>query len=107
MQEKLESLFYSVKDYENKMMGMPVPASTTMLFEVCNNDPDRFKTACRLITLFTADAYRAGKDDTIPSLNWAVERVNELESALNRIGRVVTNEEAKHIAREALKREPA
>lgn len=36
------------------------PASTTLLYQVCGNDPDKFDNAMRLVRLFMNEAYVAG-----------------------------------------------
>jgi len=38
--------------------GGPMPAMTTMLIRVCNNDPVKFEEACRLIELFIEEALK-------------------------------------------------
>jgi hypothetical protein len=45
--DKLEQLFYTVKDPETTF-----PAMTTLLYKVCGQDQAKFEEACRLIRLF-------------------------------------------------------
>jgi hypothetical protein len=41
-----------VKDPMYTMQGHPVPALTTLLYKVCDNNSEKFNEACRLIDLF-------------------------------------------------------
>ena len=55
------NLFYSVQDPQSPLDECP--AMTTMLFKVCDRDPDKFDEAMRLVGLFMAAAYELGKSD--------------------------------------------
>jgi len=33
-----------------------VPAATTLLYKVCDNNPQKFEEACRLVSLFMKEA---------------------------------------------------
>lgn len=51
-----EQVLYRTRDPQHQLDGLPLPALTTLLYRVCDNDPDRFATACRLVTLFIEEA---------------------------------------------------
>jgi hypothetical protein len=36
--------------------GRPVPAMTTLLYSICDNDPDKFEEATRIVQLFISEA---------------------------------------------------
>lgn len=64
MSEKLtmtliERAMFSTMDETVKMSdGRPVPAMTTMLYRVCDNDPAKFAEADRLVGLMIAEAVK-------------------------------------------------
>ena len=53
---KVEKIFYSTVDPENDLGGMPIPALTTLLLKVCDNDQTKFDEATRLVGLFISKA---------------------------------------------------
>lgn len=55
MTEPKDFYLYRAKDPESPIGA---PASTTLLYEVCNNDPRKFDEAIRLIRLFVEQARR-------------------------------------------------
>lgn len=55
MTEPKDFYLYRTKDPESPI---GVPASTTLLYEVCNNDPRKFDEAIRLVMLFVEEARR-------------------------------------------------
>jgi hypothetical protein len=61
MTDHIEPLFYTVHDPENLFHdGMPVPAITTLLYKVCQNDHQLFDEAVRLMRLMMEAAYEKG-----------------------------------------------
>jgi hypothetical protein len=44
--------------------GKPLPAGTVLLYRVCDNDPDKFEEACRLVGLFVKTALAAKAKST-------------------------------------------
>lgn len=58
---------FTTKDPKFPIEGMgDAPAMTTMLYRVCNNDPEKFEEACRIVDLFidgTVNAIATGKFD--------------------------------------------
>lgn len=44
------------KDPENRLLGNPVPALTTLLYKVCDQDQNKFEEATRLVDLFIEEA---------------------------------------------------
>lgn len=52
----LELVLYTTMDPEVQIGGRALPAMTTMLHRVCQNDPERFAEACRIIELFVGKA---------------------------------------------------
>ena len=56
-------LFYKVTDPNSQIMGSPVPAMTSVLYNVCGRDHDKFDEAVRLVELFMLAAYEKGKSE--------------------------------------------
>ncbi len=52
--EDADAFLLSTVDPTISLDGRPVPAMTTMLYRVCDNDPQRFEEATRLVHLFIA-----------------------------------------------------
>jgi hypothetical protein len=52
LDQELTTQRASVMDVSNLIMGNPAPALTTLFYEVCDADRDRFNDAARLMTLF-------------------------------------------------------
>ena len=55
------NLYFSVQDPLGPLDQYP--AMSTMLFKVCDRNPDKFDEAMRLVGLFMAAAYEKGKSD--------------------------------------------
>lgn len=58
--EQFDLITYGTVDPMYRIDAKPVPAMTTMLYGVCNNDEKRFEEALRLVRLF-CEAAVAGK----------------------------------------------
>jgi hypothetical protein len=56
MSEAVTAILLGTVDPTVSLAGWPVPAMTTMLYRVCDNDPARFEEATRLVRLFIAAA---------------------------------------------------
>ena len=56
--DPVEFIQYRTTDPTNIVLGKPAPAATTLLYNVCQNDPVRFEEAVRLVGLFIAEALR-------------------------------------------------
>ena len=52
----VDSILYKTVDPSVSLDGSPLPAMTTMLYRVCDNDPAKFEEATRLIELFIKEA---------------------------------------------------
>lgn len=52
----IDVLFSTVDPTVELAPGKPVPAMTTMLYRVCDNDPVKFEEATRLVQLIVAEA---------------------------------------------------
>lgn len=53
MQEQIiERIMLQTKDPTVDLHGHPIPALTTLLHRVCDNDPGKYEEAVRLIELF-------------------------------------------------------
>lgn len=55
---RTERVLYITKDNTVQFMGGPVPAMTTMLMRVCDNNPEKFEEAMRLVKLFVEEALK-------------------------------------------------
>lgn len=55
---------YGTVDPNFSIDGRPVPALTTLLHNVCGNDPKRFEEACRVVDLFVDEAIKQTRSDT-------------------------------------------
>lgn len=49
-------LFLTMDDQNCHADGKPLPAMTTLLYRICDNNPDKFEEACRIIELFIKKA---------------------------------------------------
>ena len=52
----VDRVLYGTVDPTVSFNGGPVPAMTTLLHRVCDNDPKKFEEATRLVELFVAKA---------------------------------------------------
>jgi len=50
--EKIERIMFMTRDPETQLLLTNVPALTSLLYSVCDNDPMKFAEACRLVRLF-------------------------------------------------------
>jgi hypothetical protein len=57
--EVMERVIFRTIDPTISLDGRPVPAMTTLLYRVCDDDPDKLEEATRLIELFIRDAFIA------------------------------------------------
>lgn len=55
---KINRILLGTIDPTVLLAGHPVPAMTTMLYRVCDNDLEKFAEATRLIELFIAEALK-------------------------------------------------
>lgn len=55
-EEQMMILQMRTVDPETSINGQPVPALTSLLFRVCDKDPDKFEEATRLLALFIEQA---------------------------------------------------
>jgi hypothetical protein len=62
IEQNIELLLYATRDPAALFQGAPVPALTTLLYGVCDNDPDKFNEAVRLVRLFITDALEGVKE---------------------------------------------
>jgi hypothetical protein len=42
---------FAAVDPERLFEGRPLPVLTTLIYDICNNDPDKFEHACKLIRI--------------------------------------------------------
>lgn len=52
----VDQIIFRTVDPTVTLEGNPLPAMTTMLYRVCDNNPDRFEEATRIIALFIGEA---------------------------------------------------
>ena len=53
---QIERVLYGTADPTVSLDGKSVPAMTTRLYRVCDNDPKKFEEATRLLELFIEEA---------------------------------------------------
>lgn len=53
-----ETYLYTAQDREHLLNGRPVPALTTLLLRVCQNDAELLNEATRLVAIFVEEARR-------------------------------------------------
>ncbi len=58
--KEFDAIVYGKIDPHHVLHGKPLPAITTLLYSVCDNDEKRFEEALRLVRLF-CEAAVAGK----------------------------------------------
>lgn len=54
--DKVQQILYMTKDPTMLLDGRPIPAMTTLLHRVCDNDLKKFEETCRIVELFIAEA---------------------------------------------------
>lgn len=59
--DEIDMILMRAKDPTVEFKGGPVPAMTTMLFRVCNQDAEKFDEASRIIRLIVQEALRDGR----------------------------------------------
>ena len=52
MSADVAAILFGTVDPTVSLDGRPIPAMSTMLYRVCDNDPVRFEEATRLVQLF-------------------------------------------------------
>lgn len=52
------AVLFRATDPNNRLGGRSLPAMTTMLYRICDDDQNKFDEACRLIGLFIEEAFR-------------------------------------------------
>jgi hypothetical protein len=55
-EQAIDLVLYGTTDPTVNADGKPVPAMTTMLYRVCDNDEVKFAEAVRLVELFISNA---------------------------------------------------
>lgn len=55
--DKFEQWFMKEKSTKDNLFGTPVPLLTELLYNVCNNDVEKFDRVCDMMQL----AYQAGQ----------------------------------------------
>lgn len=56
--EKHHHTMMKTQDPDNQLHGGPIPALTTLLIKVCDNNADKFNEALRLVGLFVEQKER-------------------------------------------------
>jgi len=51
-------VLYGTVDPDHWLLGSKVPAMTTLLYRVCDNDSNKFEEATRLVQLFIEETFR-------------------------------------------------
>ncbi|MBX9860659.1 MAG: hypothetical protein K2Y20_13895 [Sphingomonas sp.] len=59
-EDQFDAVTFGTIDPLRRIDGKPIPAMTSLLFEVCNNDTERFDAAMRLVRLFCDKAFELG-----------------------------------------------
>jgi hypothetical protein len=59
----VERVLYTTQDPTVTMNAKPLPAMTTLLHRVCDNDQTRFNEAVRLIELFVGKALEIAREN--------------------------------------------
>lgn len=62
--ELIERAQLAALDEDNRILGRPVPALTTLLYQVCNNRRSQFDEVCRLITSIQRKTIELVRRDT-------------------------------------------
>lgn len=58
---EIERVLYCTVDPTVRLQGGPIPAMTTLLHRVCDNDSTKFEEATRIVALFIAEAIKNGR----------------------------------------------
>lgn len=58
LRRKVDEIIYRTTDSKFTMNGAPVPALTTLLCKICDNDGAKFLEAARLVELFIVEALK-------------------------------------------------
>jgi hypothetical protein len=56
MRHETEGVLFRTTDPTVQLQGKPIPAMTSLLHRVCDNDPDKFEEATRIVELFITEA---------------------------------------------------
>lgn len=62
-EQLIDRVFYSTTDPLNKLGINNLPAATTLLYKVCDNNSDKFAEAVRLINLFIEETLNQVKNN--------------------------------------------
>jgi hypothetical protein len=57
----VDRILYRTVDPTVVFRGKPLPAATTLLIRICDNDPDKFEEATRVVELFISEALTFGR----------------------------------------------
>ena len=58
--DQFDSVMYGTQDQLRRIDGKPIPAMTSLLYEICGNDTERFDAAMRIVRLFCDKAFELG-----------------------------------------------